>query len=627
MTLLQQRRPAAADERTDPVGLRVLGLVLTAVVLTVLAGLAVTGGGAATGRSAGLADAGPLTARLLSVSRSLFDLTAIGAIGTVSALAWLVPDHTIAQARLRRAAAAWAWLWAMAGTSYLLASVSQVVGMPVADLPRHTALLWYGVDLPQGRAMVLVVVGASALALWIGTVRTRAGARAWALVAPALLAPLLTTGHAATASNHFLATQALLVHVLAATLWMGGLLALVVHLRPCASVLPVAVTRFSSLALVCCAAVGVSGLVGAWTRLGATPALWSSTYGGLLLLKSALLVLLGAVGWMHRRRSIPALVAGRPGAFARLATVELALMGVTVGLAVVLARTAPPIAASLRAVPPHAVAYPTVDPTLAPLGPVTALTAFRHDALTLSAVLVACGLFLTWAWRDGWTESSPTRRLGLAAGVAVTAWALAGGLAAYSTVLLSAQVAQVLVLALVAPLLLVGGLAPEPRETLVRRLREGPLRAQARPSHAVLVLVVVLAVVLQTPALQLSLRGELTHLLLSAAPLAAGLLVMLSLAAAAPDEARPDGALLVLVGVVGWYGIRMWSSSVPFAGGWYDALGLWWTDPATDQRLAGVVAVGFAVAAAVGGTALLRRSVPARPAPRGPRRRPWGARS
>ncbi len=399
MTLLQQRRPAAAGARTDPAGLRVLGLVLTAVVVTVVAGLAVTGGGAATGRAAGLADAGPLTARLLPVSRSLFDLTAIGAIGTVTALAWLVPDNAVAQARLRRAAAGWAWLWAAAGTTYLLASVSQVVGMPVADLPRHTALLWYGVDLPQGRAMVLVVVGASALALWIGTVRTRAGARAWAIVAPALLAPLLTTGHAATASNHFLATQALLVHVLAATLWMGGLLALVVHLRPCASVLPVAVTRFSHLALVCCAAVGVSGLAGAWTRLGATPALWTSTYGGLLLLKTVLLVLVGALGWRHRRRSIPALVVGRTGAFARLAVVELALMGVAVGLAVVLARTAPPIAASLRAVPPHAVAYPTVDPTLAPLGPVTALTAFRHDALMLSAVLVACGLFLAWAWR------------------------------------------------------------------------------------------------------------------------------------------------------------------------------------------------------------------------------------
>jgi putative copper resistance protein D len=216
----------------------------------------------------------------------------------------------------------------------------------------------------------------------------------------------------------------------------------------------------------------------------------------------------------------------------------------------------------------------------------------------------------------------------LGAGVVTTAWALAGGLAAYSTVLLSAQVTQLLVLELVAPLLLVGGLPPGVRASLARRLRACRLRALARPSHALLLLVVVLAVVLQTPALQVSLRGELTHLLLSAAPLAAGLVVVLSLGPGAREEdRRADGALLVLVGVLGWYGLRMWSSAQPLAGGWYDDLGLWWSDPATDQRLAGLVAGVFAVAVALGGTLVLRRWAPAPPAPRGRRRRPWGGRS
>jgi len=55
----------------------------------------------------------------------------------------------------------------------------------------------------------------------------------------------------------------------------------------------------------------------------------------------------------------------------------------------------------------------------------------------------------------------------------------------------------------------------------------------------------------------------------------------------------------------------MWSSATPVAGGWYHDLGLWWSDPMTDQRVAGLVVVSAAVATAVGWTAALRRSVQA----------------
>src|SRR5262249_37574196 len=141
----------------------------------------------------------------------------------------------------------------------------------------------------------------------------------------------------------------------------------------------------------------------------------------------------------HRRHAIAALAAGRPRAFARLATVEVGLMAVAVGLAVVLARTSPPIAASLRAVPLHATTYPTVDPTQGPLTPVSAVIAFRPDALTLTAVLVAAGMVVAWARAAIWSTSSAGRRVRLAAGLVVTVWALVGGPAAYSTTLLSAQ--------------------------------------------------------------------------------------------------------------------------------------------------------------------------------------------
>ena len=338
-----------------------------------VAGLAVTGSSAATGSASGLSDAGALTTRLLPLTRGLFDLAAIGAIGSTTALAWLVPwDRPDATRRLRAASAGWASAWCVAALAYLVCSAAQVVGVPVTRIFAAPDLLLYGVDLPQGRALLLVVVGSLSLALWISAARTRAVARGWALLAPALLAPLLATGHAATASNHFLATQTLLVHVLAVALWMGGLLAVVLHLRGDRPALVVAVTRFSRLALLCFLAVAASGLVGAWTRLGLDPDVWRSDYGVLMIAKTALLGALAALGWAHRTHSLPALATGQRRVFARIAAVELSLMTAALGLAVVLGRTAPPIAASLRAAPPHAAAFPTVDPTLPPLRPLSA---------------------------------------------------------------------------------------------------------------------------------------------------------------------------------------------------------------------------------------------------------------
>jgi putative copper resistance protein D len=53
----------------------------------------------------------------------------------------------------------------------------------------------------------------------------------------------------------------LAVHLAAAAIWVGGLLALVIHLRPFPEQLQGAVRRFSAAALLCVIAIGLSGVV------------------------------------------------------------------------------------------------------------------------------------------------------------------------------------------------------------------------------------------------------------------------------------------------------------------------------------------------------------------------------
>jgi len=132
------------------------------------------------------------------------------------------------------------------------------------------------------------------------------------------------------------------VHVLAASVWIGGLMALILMLRGSTRVLPSALPRFSHVALLCFMSIGLSGLVDVWIRLATLDQLWTTEYGRLVLAKTGALVVLGGFGWWHRRRTIPAVRDGCPGAFLRLAAAEVVVMLAAIGLAVALSRTPPP---------------------------------------------------------------------------------------------------------------------------------------------------------------------------------------------------------------------------------------------------------------------------------------------
>ncbi len=600
------RRPAT--------GLRLLGLVAFCA-LGVGLGVLVARGSTAPSLPGlpGLSDAGDLTRRLLPLSRAAFDLTAVGAVGTLVAAGWLLPPGSAEgdRDRLLRASARWGAAWSVAALVQLLLTTSTIVGVPLGSLLRSPTLLAYGSSLPQGRAL-----GAAGpdrprrralgepVAVRAGRARGRCGGSR--VDGPA-------AGHRPRGDR--LEPPARQPDRARARAGRDRLD------RWPARAGPAPAQRRGPPRGRAALQPGGPGLLRGrrglrrarrWTRVGFDADVWTSPYGILLLAKTGALLALGALGWWHRARTVPAVVAGRPRAFLRLAGAEVLVMATAVGLAVVLARTPPPVRSAVRSVPPHAARFPTIDATTAPADVRHLLLDVRPDALLLAAsaaLLVAVwpppGASTRGGSRGVASRSSPAS--------VVTTWSMAGGLGAYATALLSAQVAQLLTLALVAPMLLAAGLPRPLAQECVRRL-PGVLR---RTENASLLLVVLLAAVFQSSLLELSLHTVLGHLLLTLGVLVAGLLVAVPLLAGpVPDRAGATtltsggsvAGLLLLAVVLAVYGWRLHAATAPAVGGFFTDLSWWWADMHADQALAGTVMLAFA-AALLGGSLVLGRAL------------------
>ncbi len=146
-----------------------------------------------------------------------------------------------------------------------------------------------------------------------------------AVVAVALLPLPSLSGHALDPGQPFYAPVADVLHVLAAAIWLGGLLALAAVLR----FVPGRVSgrageRFSRIALAAVLVVAATGLVRALTGLAALDQLWTTTYGRALLAKSALLAALVALGYVNRRQL------RRPVVLAEIAVLAVLLLAVGV---------------------------------------------------------------------------------------------------------------------------------------------------------------------------------------------------------------------------------------------------------------------------------------------------------
>jgi putative copper resistance protein D len=285
---------------------------------------------------------------LLPAARAVFDATGVGAVG-LTLLPLLIGGARPREAARARTTAHRALVvagagWASAAALMLWLQVADATGTAPLAVPVRRMGDYLGAAV-GGRALVVAAVcGLGVAAAGALAARRRGSVPDGLLPVPALVGVLAlpVTGHAATAPAHDLAVLALAVHVAAAACWVGALGATAWLAAPRRELLAATLPRYSPLATACLVAVTATGVLGAALRLPSPAALVHTSYGWLLLGKGAGVLVLGLLGAHARTRLLPAVQARRSAPLAGWLPAELVTMGAVVGLAAVLAGSAPP---------------------------------------------------------------------------------------------------------------------------------------------------------------------------------------------------------------------------------------------------------------------------------------------
>lgn len=445
-----------------------------ALVWPVLAGVAALAGCTAAGigtlslasalTATGLPDPGPVTTLGLPFVRAAGEIAAVLAVGSFLFAAFLVPPQRsgVLDAdgyRALRLGTVASGVWAVCAALLVPLTISDVSGRAVVDI--GPARIWSLAGLIatasawRWTAILAAVITVASLSVlrWSWTP---------VLLAASVLTliPLGLTGHSSAGGSHDLATNGLLIHLVAASLWAGGLLALLAHALRGGAHTGLAARRFSSIALWCWVAMALSGLVNALVRVQPGDLL-STGYGRLVVAKFVALCLLGGVGWRQRRVSVAALQADPSpprarAALARLALIEAALFGLTFGIAVGLSRTAPPPPpARLPSVPEAEIGYDFDGP------PTVARVLFdwRFDLIFGTAAIVLAALYVAGLVRlrrrgDRWP---PGRTVSWLLGCMALLFVTSSGIGRYMPAMFSMHMVVHMCLSMLVPILLALG--------------------------------------------------------------------------------------------------------------------------------------------------------------------------
>lgn len=585
------------------------------------AGLAVgliVGGGTAEPVSAEIAGPGPLVAWGLPILRLIATAAAVLTVGLLGYAAVLGPqgrNGVLSQVGRRDVVrAGWtAAVWSVSSLLTALWALAWALGQPLKETITPGVISTYAWSVASVRAFLLVAIIAAVIAVACVFTSSITAAASWMLAALVAVALPALTGHASSLGSHGVAMTSDVVHALSLSVWVGGLLVLLMHAVRNDPGTMRAVPVFRIVATWAVVLLAISGLGAAFARMSSVDQLWTTSFGVLILLKVVLLVALLVVA-----RSIQTQVLGSGrddrSALIRFGGIEALLMAAAGGIGVALTQTP---------YPRVEIEYPTQAETLLgqpfPPPPTFANVAlgWHLEPLWIGLATLGIGLYVAGVIRlrrrgDHWPV---LRTVSWITGWISVVWATNAGVSVYALVAMSWHMVAHMALSMVAPILLAmsaplslalralpstHGTRRGPREWIVWGMHTPVARFVTHPLYVLFIFTVGLYGLYYTPLFSWLMGSHVGHLAMQVHFLLSGYLFAWVVIQTDPlPRSLPPWGRLMLATVAmllhAFFAVPIMMSDTAFGADWYSQVQPpWLPDLVADSQTAGAIAWGIA---------------------------------
>ena len=551
---------------------------------------------------------------LVTASKFFAVLSSFITIGALLALAFLVLDKdgklSTSGSKIRSIISISAFAWFFSSVLNILFTLANILGESVTAVLDPAVLQSFVLQISLGQYLFFQTLIALFVAI-TSRALTSSGYTAILLLISliAISAPVFQS-HAASSGSHALAIGSLLIHVIALSFWVGGVIAITLLNQDDRKI---SLPRFSQIALWAAIAVVISGVINASARLNFAAA-WSSSYAYVVILKVLITFVLLYFGYKHRNY-----LAAKPSvnwrAMTRLISVEAAIMIFVTALGSWLSSNQPPSRDSQE---PFNAALAIAGMEM-PDAPNFTRILFEYDPsifmiglLVLAVALYIKGVVILTRRGDKWPVG---RTISFALGISAIDFATSGGLGVYAHFAFSWHMVAHMVLGMIAPIGIVLGAPitlalrtlPQSRDgqelgvrgLLIKALHSRYARVLTNPVVALAIFDGSLFALYFTSLFGGMMQSHQGHLFMSIHFILTGILFFHVIVGVDPNPRKVPHIIRIVIlfaamSIHAFFSVALMSASTLIDGGYFESLQRPWSlDLLADQRTGG--AIGWAM--------------------------------
>lgn len=519
-------------------------------------------------------------------SKYIYLISGTLTIGFIFALAFLAENRNglirDELYRLKTKIRILAFTWTLSTLIFIVATLANILEISFVDALDVTSLRSFITQISLGKFLLAQALGALVVTITIGAIKRVTYLVLLLIIAVVSITWPIFESHSAASGSHLIAIGTLIVHVVALSLWVGVLSAIILNKELDKSL---AFKRFSSIAKWAAVSLVLSGVINGWLRMNFADA-WSGNYANLLvgklILTIALLLVANSVRIRFQRNSeIQSLI--------RLETILLFLI---ILMGTLLSRSVPPVRDS--AIDPIeelvGLKFPGT-PTLE-----TWLFAYQPDALTLAILIISTLLYLNGVRvlhkrGDHWPIG---RTISFIVGVLIINYAINGAIGIYAHFGFSYHMIEHMILGMIAPIPLVlsapitlalrtlptGNSSEDEgiRNLLIRTLHSRYAKFITNPVVALLIFDGSLFALYFTGLFGDLMGNHLGHLAMNFHFLLAGILFFHVIVGVDPNPNRPPNVVRIVIlfgamSIHAFFSIALMSATTLLDGGYYTSIG------------------------------------------------------